>query len=119
MPPASILLTSQRDLCSVMIAEPVVVKWDSEPFENLTLDSCMQILKIWIVLNLSNMLIPLTGRSKVVPILIHLALHCSHCFLDQRDASQMTRVPELVLWLMYQNLELKVHNFHCALVKKG
>lgn len=38
MPLASILLNSQRDLRSVMIAEPVVVKWDMEPFENLTLD---------------------------------------------------------------------------------
>lgn len=75
MPLASILLKSQRDLRSVTIAEPVVVKWDMEPFENLTLDLCMQILKICIILNLSNMLIPLTGTSKVVPAVFSLALH--------------------------------------------
>ena len=75
MPPASILLNSQRDLCSVMIAEPVVVKWDIEPFENLTLDLCMRILKIWIILNLSNVLIPLTGINPVFPIVFSLALH--------------------------------------------
>lgn len=91
-----------------------------EPFENLTLDLCKEILKIWISLNLSNVLtIPLTGTSKVVPITFSLALHRGHCFLDQRDASQRTRVPELVFWLVYQYLELKVHNFHCALGKKG
>lgn len=75
MLPASILLNSQKDLRSVMIAEPVVVKWDMERFENLTLNLCMQILKICIILNLSNMLIPLTGKSKVVPVVFSLALH--------------------------------------------
>lgn len=75
MPPASILLNSQRDLCSVMIAELAVFKWDMELFENLTLDFCMHILKIWIILNLSNMIIPLTGASKVVPVIFSLALH--------------------------------------------
>lgn len=74
MPPASILLNSQGDLCSVTTADPVVFKWDMEPFENLTLDLCKEILKIWIILNLSNVLIPLTGTSKVVPIPFSLAL---------------------------------------------
>lgn len=102
-----------------MIADPVVFKWDMELCENLALDLCKEILKIWIILNLSNVLIPLAGTSKVVPITFSLALQWSHCFLDQRDASQMTRVPELEFWLMHQYLELKVHNFHCVLEKKG
>lgn len=83
MPPASILLNSQRNLCSVMIAGPVVLKWDMEPFENLTLDLRMQILNIWIILNLSNILIPLAGTSKVVPIVFSLALHISHYWIKE------------------------------------
>lgn len=78
MPPASVLLNSQRDLCSV------IVKWDTEPFDNPAGDFCKQILKIRIFLNLSNMLILLTGTSKVVLIMFSLALHLKSLFLGSK-----------------------------------
>lgn len=68
MPSASILLHSQRDLCSVMTAEPIVVKWDMEPFENLTPYLCMQILKIWIIFNPRNVLIPWLEQTRLFPL---------------------------------------------------
>jgi len=56
-----------------MIAETIVLTCEIETFENFTLDLGMQILKIWIILNLNNVLIPLAATSKVVPIVLNLA----------------------------------------------
>ena len=75
MPLDSVLLGRQRDLHCVMIVEPIAVKWDMEPFKNLTLDLGRQILKIWIILNQCNVPISLTGTRRVVSIVFNLALH--------------------------------------------
>lgn len=73
MPLTSAWQGSQRDFYCIMIAETIVLTCEIETFENFTLDLGMQILKIWIILNLNNVLIPLAATSKVVPIVLSLA----------------------------------------------